>query len=155
MESGVIFLIRHGQPEKGQLDPSLTLEGGNRVRALVPMLISLASGIEPTAVFSSPASRTQETAEILAKEFGASVVVHKALGESDMDLPLTMELIASLPDGLVILVTHQDVFVTLGIALAEVSNKQLLDRIRVEASSVDHAAGWAIILPSWHLIKIE
>jgi broad specificity phosphatase PhoE len=88
-----LLLIRHGQSVantegrlQGQLDSPLTELGRNQARALARRLAREEWSI--SVVYASDLSRTAETAEILAGDMGAPVVLDERLREHDIG-PLT------------------------------------------------------------------
>lgn len=71
------YLVRHGEKQKTQGDPPLSLTGRQQAQRTAKHL----SKIPVKAVFSSPLRRTKETAEEIGKTFGIPVSVTPLLRE--------------------------------------------------------------------------
>lgn len=71
-ESNVIYLVRHAEKGSVGTDPDLTPQGRERARNIAAILGK--AGI--TAIFSTPTSRTQQTAAPLAQCTGLKVQLY-------------------------------------------------------------------------------
>lgn len=88
---GVIFLVRHAEKESTPpTDPPLSMEGKQRAEALRETLKD--AGI--TAIITSPATRTKETAQPLATALAITPKV-----ESMNDAKALVEAIRAVPEG--------------------------------------------------------
>lgn len=76
-----ILLVRHGNWQRGSLDPPLSEEGECQVRQLVKSLDS--DNIE--IIYSSPRRRTKKTAKIINKQIGCKTIYLDGLRDADFD----------------------------------------------------------------------
>ena len=81
-----LLLVRHGETDsnvegrtQGRRDVPLNDHGRRQAAALAEML----HGYEPSALYSSPATRARETADAVAAALGLVVVVDERLAELD------------------------------------------------------------------------
>lgn len=86
-EPGVIYLVRHAEKASVGKDPELTAQGQARAQNIAAILQK--TGI--TNIFSSPAMRTRQTAQVLAQRSGLEVQIYdpaapKALVEKTKSL---------------------------------------------------------------------
>lgn len=68
-EPGVIYLVRHAEKADAGKDPELTAQGQVRAQNIAAILQK--AGI--TRIFSSPTTRTRQTAQALARRSGVEV----------------------------------------------------------------------------------
>lgn len=73
-EPNIIYVTRHAEKSSAIKDPELTVQGAARARTLAAMLRR--TGIR--AIFSTPTTRTQQTAAPLARQAGVEVQLYDA-----------------------------------------------------------------------------
>ena len=99
--------IRHGEPRKGESDPSLTSPGRRMAREAALWLEG--QGVVPVAIVNTPTARTRETAEELALVFPDAVGAERP---ESPEVPVDWDLLAdqlaatALPEGPLVLVGH-------------------------------------------------
>mgnify|MGYP003238312487 FL=1 len=81
-----LVLVRHGAPEAGaDLDRRLTASGARALRTAYPRTFALLGDDAQVEVWSSPAVRALETADVVAASTGAQdIEVHQSLYAQDM-----------------------------------------------------------------------
>ena len=94
-----LYFMRHGQAEQNVTladeDRRLTPEGEQRVGRAAQVLAQLK--IQPEVIYASPRVRAHQTAQIVAKALGMTVVVHPAVN-FEFDLAAVRQFLTDHPN---------------------------------------------------------